>query len=72
MGLLDDLQCELSFEYLSNLRFCNRKKLKSVIETFSEDDYSLSEWNDAAEYLTGKPTQFASACEARQFLLNYK
>lgn len=72
MYLLDNIQIQLGLEYLSDLRFCNHKKIKALIQDFSEDDYPLSEWNDAAEYLTGKPAQFVSACEARQFLLNYK
>lgn len=72
MGLLDDLQIRLGLEYLSNLRFLNYKKIKAVIEDISANDYALAEWNDAVEYLTNEPMQFASACEAREFLLKHR
>lgn len=72
MGLLDDLQMRLGLEYLSNLRFYNYKKIKAVIEDISADDYALTEWNDAVEYLTNEPIQFDSACEAREFLLKHR
>lgn len=72
MGLLDDLQMRLGLEYLSDLRFYNYKKIKAAVEDISAEDYTLAEWNDAVEYLTNEPMQFASACEAREFLLKHK
>ncbi|MEG0832866.1 MAG: hypothetical protein RSE36_02830 [Oscillospiraceae bacterium] len=59
-----------NLEYISNLRerrrFCEiNKALKKVFP----DDFDISEWNDAASYISGEPHSFESAAAALSFLL---
>lgn len=54
IGLLDFLSSQLNCQYLSDLKFLKKDKIKMVykiLENISEEDFSLFDWNDALEYL---------------------
>ena len=65
--LLEYLAGRCHCVYLSDLRFLNeaqRRRLAREVEAVSADAVSLREWNDALEYLTGRPPE-QTAEEAR-------
>ena len=65
--LLEYLAGRCHCVYLSDLRFLNeaqRRRLAREVEAVSADAVPLREWNDALEYLTGRPPE-QTAEEAR-------
>lgn len=65
--LLEYLAGRCHCVYLSDLHFLNeaqRRRLAREVEAVSADAVSLREWNDALEYLTGRPPE-QTAEEAR-------
>ena len=72
-GLLDILRNCLGLEYLSDLKtFENKQQIAAVIDLIPAERYPLSVWQDATLYLTGERRGFATAEEARTFLLDNK
>ena len=72
LGLLDYLAYEAGCLYLSDL--LNPYYWPSVRQALQRLDsrmYSLWEWNDAAEYLTGGTHMYTQSVQARQDLLSF-
>lgn len=70
IGLLEDLAGQLGCMYLSDLHRAERRRLSRCLQTFRAETYSLWEWNDAAQYLTGTEIRFSSQEAAKKFLLD--
>ena len=71
MGLLERCTEEVGCTYLSDLRYLDTKarfRLAGAVEQIPPGDYSLAEWNDALDYLTGGAPA-PSTGEAKQRLL---
>ena len=72
-GLLDRIARQMDCLYLSDLR--NPAYIPAIHNTIAliqANEYALSEWNDAVQYITTKPLTFSTSYEARNFLLEYK
>lgn len=71
MGLLERCTEEVGCAYLSDLRYLDTKerfRLAGAVEQIPPGEYSLTEWNDALDYLAGgEPAP--STGEAKQRLL---
>lgn len=66
--LLEYLAMKTGCLYLSDLKYLKSKSIISiVIRRVPAKIYSLHEWNDAVQYLTGHES-FLSAEEARDYL----
>ena len=68
-GLLDRLVEQQGLTCLSDLRYADRKLLSRQIFCMQADMYSVWEWSDAAEYLTGKKVTAGTQEEAKACLL---
>ena len=71
MGLLERCTEEVGCTYLSDLRYLDTKerfRLAGAVEQIPPGEYSLTEWNDALDYLTGGAPA-PSTGEAKQRLL---
>lgn len=74
LDLLDRLYRWAGCDYLSDLRTLSqssqfRFQLVQALEEIGPEEYSLSVWEDAYQYLTGETERFASAQEGRRRLL---
>lgn len=69
-GLLDHLAEQTGSFYLSDLRYMERRRLFACLQEFPAEAYSLREWADAAQYLTGAERCFSGQSEAKDFLLH--
>lgn len=72
--LLERLYCCTGCDYLSDLRFLSRSsqswfRLIHAVEEVEPEEYSLSVWEDAYQYLTGESAAFTSVQEGKQRLL---
>lgn len=71
MGLLERCTEEVGCTYLSDLRYLDteeRFRLAGAVEQIPPGEYSLTEWNDALDYLAGGAPA-PSTGEAKQRLL---
>lgn len=71
LGLLDYLSFKAGCMYLSDLH--NQENLLFVqhaIRGIAPALFSLEEWNDAVQYITGENVSFPSREEAVQYLMN--
>lgn len=71
MGLLERCTEEVGCTYLSDLRYLDTKarfRLAGAVEQIPPGEYSLTEWNDALDYLAGGAPA-PSTGEAKQRLL---
>lgn len=70
--LLDVLADSVGCSYLSDLTHAEtHPRLRQTLCRMAAGDYSLHEWNDAAEYITRQTSAFATAEQARTFLIRY-
>lgn len=74
LDLLDRLYRWVGCDYLSDLRTLSRSsqswfRLVRALEEVGPEEYSLSVWEDAYQYLTGETGRFTSAREGKQQLL---
>ena len=68
-GLLDMLAEQTGCEYLSVLRSPKVFPLLSnVLHGVDQEEYSLSEWQDAILYITGKVSASKNAAQAKEYL----
>lgn len=71
VDLLEFLTLKSCCMYLSDLH--NRENLLSVqhaVRGLDTSLFSLAEWNDAVQYITGEDVSFPSREEAVQYLMN--
>ncbi|MCD2493008.1 hypothetical protein LQE92_10245 [Lacrimispora sp. NSJ-141] len=72
MELLEYLRIQTDCAYISDLRGSTRfHSIKNAIDHCHVQQYSLREWNDAVEYITGKAILFSKAEEAAECLKSY-
>lgn len=72
IGLLETLQCKVGCGYLSDLRIPSSLPLiRHALGKMGAEDYSLREWGDAIEYITGKQERFERPSDAMGYLMNY-
>lgn len=70
MSLLEELAGQLGCMYISDLHRAERRELRCCLRTVHAEAYSLWEWNDAAQYLTGREKRFSGQKEAKKFLMD--
>ncbi|MDO4315980.1 MAG: hypothetical protein Q4C45_09395 [Oscillospiraceae bacterium] len=68
-GLLDHVAEQTGSVCLSDLRNVECRCLCACLGELPAEAYSLWEWTDAVQYLTGAEKCFSSRSEARDFLL---
>lgn len=68
-NLLDELAGQLGYIYLSDLHRAERRELRRCLRAVRPEAYSLREWNDAAQYLTGDKINASARTEAKRLLL---
>lgn len=71
-GLLDRLQKLTGADYLSDLRYMDYERIRTYLPELDVEQYSLSQWLDAAKYLTNTQPELSSAQEAYDYLLHFK
>lgn len=69
-GLLDHMAEQMGRFCLSDLRSVEHQCLCTCLEELPAEAYSLWEWTDAVQYLTGNNKSFSSRSEARDFLIH--
>ena len=72
MGLLDILAAKTGCIYLSDLKLPKTKiHLLRPLRKTDAAAFSLDEWKDAVEYLTGHPYAATTQQQAKQYLIDY-
>lgn len=70
--LLDRIAAETGCMYLSDLRSCAfKKRCRLVISRIPANDYPVSVWAEAVDYMIGTGEVFKTPKEAKQRLLEY-
>lgn len=71
LGLLEYLSFKVGCMYLSDLRYSKHLyNIKHVLRSIDPNIYSLKEWNDAVNYITGEKYEFDNVNEALDFLIS--
>ena len=68
-SLLEELAGQLGYVYLSDLHRTGSWELRNCLRDVPAEAYSLREWNDAAQYLTGDKINASARTEAKRLLL---
>ena len=70
-SFLETLALRVGCKYLSDLRFLDsekRKSLEEVVQQMRPDQASLAEWNDSLDYLFGAPPETNPEAAQQQLL----
>ena len=71
--LLEYIRCKVGCMYISDLhQECWFPEIQKIICRISPEMYSLKEWNDAVNYITGAQQNFETRTMVVDFLKNYK
>ncbi|MCR2032919.1 hypothetical protein [Anaerofustis stercorihominis] len=71
LGLLENLSFKVGCMYLSDLRYNeNLYNIQHELRSIDPNIYSLKEWNDAVNYITGERYEFDNVNEALDFLIS--
>lgn len=70
-GLLDRLAVLTGVEYLSDLRTLDYEIIREKLPEIEAKDYPLSQWLDAAEYLSGTKLQADTPQQMSSLLCGY-
>lgn len=71
-GLLETIKSQVGCMFISDLHDHNLLiRIQHRLHKINAEDYTLCEWIDAVEYITGIKKQFKTAMDAKKFLLNY-
>lgn len=68
-GLLEYIAGQCHCAFLSDLRY-SPGLVKDVLPLVPEESFSLQEWEDAVQYISGYDLHFQSAAEAKAFLMD--
>ena len=68
-GLLEEVCLRTGCQYLSDIRQCSWEKLQQAVSDIPVELYSLREWGDAVQYLTGETKRLETKEQAVKFLL---
>lgn len=71
-GLLDRLQTLTKANYLSDLGFMDYERIREQLPNLDIEKYTLFQWLDAAEYLTGTKPELETVQEIYDYLLHFK
>lgn len=71
VDLFEDLAKLTGAEYLSDLKSMPYEIIRQQLQTIDPEKYSLSQWQDAVDYLTGKETTQETVEEIYEYLLSY-
>ncbi|MDO4270889.1 MAG: hypothetical protein Q4C72_08215 [Eubacteriales bacterium] len=72
LGLLDRLAAETGCNYMSDLRSgAVLPRIGKTVCRIAPEEYELSEWLDAVQYICGKRPDTGSASEARAYLIRW-
>lgn len=73
LSLLEYLAAKAGCMYLSDLHQpVYQYMLPRIIRQMDADAYSLTEWNDAVQYITGETKLFADKARAAEYLQSYE
>jgi len=70
-GPLEKLTVLTGVMYLSDLPTINYELVRRQLRNMKSTDYTLSQWQDAARFLTGERTELETADEIYNYLLAY-
>ena len=72
LGLLEYLAVKAGCMYLSDLHLpMYQRMLGRILRQIDENAFSIIEWNDAVQYITGVRRIFANQTEAAAYLQGY-
>ena len=69
-SLLEELAGQLGYVYLSDLHRTERRELSRCLRAVPAEAYSLREWTDAVQFLSGNAIHASTPTAAKQFLLD--
>lgn len=71
--LIEQIATDLGYEYISDL---HRPQLlieiQRLISSYDSQCYSLKEWKEAIQYITGNSCRLSDSEEIKQYLLSLK
>ncbi|MFQ6862869.1 MAG: hypothetical protein ACLROI_09975 [Beduini sp.] len=71
--LIEQLAADLGYEYISDLhRPQLLPEIQMLIGSYDSQSYSLKEWKDAVQYITGSSCKLCECEEIKQYLLSLK
>lgn len=68
-GLLEHIAQQCHCCFLSDIHY-SPQLIKDVLPLIPEEQYSLQEWEDAVQYISGVSLHFQSVAEAKAYLMN--
>ena len=71
IGPLEVLTELTAVEYLSDLQTISYDLVRRQLRNINPEDYTLFQWQDTANYLTGKDIKLDSVKEIYEYLLSY-
>lgn len=71
-GLLDRLQALTNAKYLSDPCFMDYESIRTQLPRLNVGEYTLIQWLDAAEYLTGTKPDLDTPKKVYEHLLDFK
>lgn len=69
--LLSDLREAAEVDFISTLKMISPSKMLSVLENIKIEDYSLREWVDAYDFLTGTQTTSTDCYQIASQLIDF-
>ena len=70
-GPLEELAELTGADYLSDLKTMNYEQIRRQMERIDPDRYTLSQWKDTADYLTGNDVDAETEEQIYEYLLSY-
>lgn len=70
-GPLEELTELIGVMYLSDLKTTNYEVIRKELSNIDPNKYTLIQWEDTVQYLTGETIKFASIEDAYDYLLVY-
>lgn len=71
IGPLEILTELTAVEYLSDLQTISYDLVRRQLRNIKPEDYTLFQWKDTANYLTGKTVEMETVSEIYEYLLSY-
>lgn len=68
-GLLEEVCLRAGCRYLSDIKQCSWERLQQALSEIPVELYSLREWGDAVQYLTGETKMIETKEQAVKLLL---
>ncbi len=72
MDLIEKIARSMECQYQSDLHYVTAAPYQiNRVDRLSETDFTLEEYNEAAEYILQRDVKFLSAAEAKQAIIEY-